>query len=234
MPGCSAGALPKVVHLLRSMEYQDEAGHPVCFGELQNVIGQFPYQSPSVFHFFAADFELPMRIMSESEPEPEMEAESRIGDRSRGASRDRRRGGDRIGSEGEAEAREKCLTRWPMQVLCWLLPNFHPSVFVLNYIRRLSNVISVGAHFPCGNSVVGNEVRYVPANGGPSAVCTVGQLRFKERATLNETVSLLDLLLTGGRMTTHTRATVVRAYKSAGEGHRLQAAQEAVGLSAEY
>merc|ERR1719203_620426 len=62
--------------MLRSMEYQDKAHQPVVFDELQDVIGQFPFQSPTVFNFYRADFELPMPMpMPEPEPEPETEPE---------------------------------------------------------------------------------------------------------------------------------------------------------------
>jgi cullin-associated NEDD8-dissociated protein 1 len=110
---------------------------------------------------------------------------------------------------------------------------FTPQFFI-NYVRLMSNLITVGAYYPCGDNKVGNEVRYVRESGTLSPVCTVGRLRWRERATLNETVSLLDLLLTGQRMTPQTRETVVRAYESASEGSRLQAAQRAVVLSAEF
>merc|ERR1719433_2381084 len=51
------------------------AHEQVVFKELQNVIGQFPFQSPTVFNFYRADFELPMP-MPMPEPEPESETES--------------------------------------------------------------------------------------------------------------------------------------------------------------
>ena len=228
----------KVVHFLRSMEHQDGAGHPVFFGELQNVIGQFPYQSPLVCPFFAADFELPMRSTSESEPEPEVEAEAEpeteAGAEAQAEAESETEAETEAEAQAEAEAEEETESEAEGEAEGEMLDSLAdagpvpaPSTFSrLSFLLNMSNVISVET---CGNNVVGNEVRYVPENGGLSALCTVGQLRFKERATLNETVSLLDLL-----MTTHTGGTVVRAYESASEGHRLQAAQEAVVLSAQF
>merc|ERR1719325_119190 len=58
------------------MEYEDNAREEIVFRELQDVIGQFPFQSPTVFNFYRADFELPMPMpMPEPEPEPEPESE---------------------------------------------------------------------------------------------------------------------------------------------------------------
>ena len=45
----------KLVHFMRSMEYQDVAHEDVVFRELQDVLGQFPFQSPTVFNFYLAD-----------------------------------------------------------------------------------------------------------------------------------------------------------------------------------
>ncbi|CAJ1395594.1 unnamed protein product [Effrenium voratum] len=56
----------KLIHFMRSMEYMDVSQEFVVFKELQDVLGQFPFQSPTVFNFYLADFNLP-------EPEPENE-----------------------------------------------------------------------------------------------------------------------------------------------------------------
>ena len=37
----------------------------MVFEELQDVLGQFPFQSPSVFNFYLADFNLPEPDLSE-------------------------------------------------------------------------------------------------------------------------------------------------------------------------
>uniref|UniRef100_A0A7S1F7N6 PA14 domain-containing protein n=1 Tax=Noctiluca scintillans TaxID=2966 RepID=A0A7S1F7N6_NOCSC len=66
----------KILHLLRAMEYEDLYGSPIIFRELQDVIGEFPFDAPSVFNFFKADYELP--ILPESEPEPESEQPTSI------------------------------------------------------------------------------------------------------------------------------------------------------------
>ena len=75
--GCLREPMVKVIHLFRSMEYKDGSGDPVFFRELQDLMGQYPYQSPFVFNFFSSVFELPMEsMMSEPESEPEAEAEA--------------------------------------------------------------------------------------------------------------------------------------------------------------
>ena len=45
----------KLMHFMRSMEYQDVTRENVVLRELQDVLGQFPFQSPTVFNFYLAD-----------------------------------------------------------------------------------------------------------------------------------------------------------------------------------
>merc|ERR1719428_2375251 len=47
----------KLIHFLRSMEFQDEAGYETVLVDLAEVIGQEPFQSPTVFNFYNADFQ---------------------------------------------------------------------------------------------------------------------------------------------------------------------------------
>ncbi|CAJ1389654.1 unnamed protein product [Effrenium voratum] len=75
----------KLIHFLRSMEYVDAKQELVVFEELQDVLGQFPFQSPSVFNFYLADFNLPepepenaSMNMTGGLPEPEPEAEGLV------------------------------------------------------------------------------------------------------------------------------------------------------------
>ncbi|CAL1161568.1 unnamed protein product [Cladocopium goreaui] len=46
----------KVIHLMRSMEYQDEANRPIFLRNIIEAIGQFPYASPTVFNFYLPEF----------------------------------------------------------------------------------------------------------------------------------------------------------------------------------
>jgi len=46
----------KVVHFMRAMEYKDEKSRPIILSNLIEVIGQFPYASPTVFNFYLPEF----------------------------------------------------------------------------------------------------------------------------------------------------------------------------------
>jgi len=46
----------KIIHFMRSMEYQDEKDRPIVLGNLINTIGQYPYASPTVFNFYMPEF----------------------------------------------------------------------------------------------------------------------------------------------------------------------------------
>lgn len=56
-----AGALRepivKIMHLMRAMEYEDGQNPQVTLHPLHDVIGQFPFRSPSVFNFYLPSFE---------------------------------------------------------------------------------------------------------------------------------------------------------------------------------
>ncbi|CAE7202317.1 unnamed protein product [Symbiodinium natans] len=49
--------LVKIVHFLRAMEFVDAAGRELLFQELQDLLGQAPFMSPSVFNFYRPDFQ---------------------------------------------------------------------------------------------------------------------------------------------------------------------------------
>ena len=69
--------------MLRSLEYMDPQGislfnhEKMHFLQLENLIGQFPFSSPTVFNFFFADYDLPMSDadITAASPEPESEEE---------------------------------------------------------------------------------------------------------------------------------------------------------------
>merc|ERR1740129_477638 len=60
----------KLVHFMRSMNYEDAKRWPVVFKNLENAIGQFPYKSPTVFNYFSHDF-MPAHFTDSSKGEPE-------------------------------------------------------------------------------------------------------------------------------------------------------------------
>lgn len=47
----------KVIHLMRSMEYEDESSRPIFMRNIIDAIGQFPYASPTVFNFYLPEFQ---------------------------------------------------------------------------------------------------------------------------------------------------------------------------------
>jgi len=49
--------LVKLVHFLRATEFVDAGGRELIFKELQDLIGQAPFMSPSVFNFYRPDFQ---------------------------------------------------------------------------------------------------------------------------------------------------------------------------------
>ena len=73
----------KLIHVLWSLEYMDPQGislfnhEKMHFLQLENLIGQFPFSSPTVFNFFFADYDLPMSDadITAASPEPESEEE---------------------------------------------------------------------------------------------------------------------------------------------------------------
>merc|ERR1719324_557729 len=61
---------------MRSMNYVEDSSDLIVLDKLQDVIAQFPFQAPSVFNFFMADYEPPRFSEPEPEPEPEIEPEA--------------------------------------------------------------------------------------------------------------------------------------------------------------
>ena len=197
----------KVIHLLRSMEYKDGAGDPVFFRELQDLIGQYPYQAPSVFNFFSSDFELPMEsMMSEPESEPEAEAEAE--------------------AEAETESESGPVLGPEFEI-------FTPFYFT-NFLNVMFSIIAKGVSFSCDGEYSVGLHTIVMENGNYVFVCPQGSLTLAETGSLNETISNLDMLLTGGRLTPHTRGVVLDAYNSAEDGAKMQAAQKVIAMSAEF
>eukprot|EP00931_Biecheleriopsis_adriatica_P065147 TRINITY_DN39780_c0_g1_i1.p1 TRINITY_DN39780_c0_g1~~TRINITY_DN39780_c0_g1_i1.p1 ORF type:complete len:1646 (-),score=248.85 TRINITY_DN39780_c0_g1_i1:346-5283(-) len=73
----------KLVHLMRSLQYEDATSQELLVKEVGDLIGQAPYESPSVFNFYDAMYmppKLAKRKMEspELEPEPEPEPESLV------------------------------------------------------------------------------------------------------------------------------------------------------------
>merc|ERR1711935_579699 len=71
-----------------------------------------------------------------------------------------------------------------------------------------------------------------PAGKNNDAACTHGSYSLGESATVDETLTELDLLLTGGRLT--SRDIVKNAYETAADGDRFKAAQRAIVMTPEF
>jgi len=195
----------KFIHVMRSMEYKDRQEGPVVFRELQDLIGQFPHQSPTVFNFYTADFELPM---SEPEPEPEPEPEA----------------------EPEPEPEPEPESPPPVAPEFQI---FTPPYF-MGYLNGMSSLIKNGVSGACDSgSGLGIRVNDI-TDGTWRDVCPQGTLTWQGRDTMNETLEELDVLLTGGRLTPVAKEVVQSAYEQAPKWEKLQAAQQAIVMTAEF
>jgi hypothetical protein len=199
----------KLIHLMRSMEYRDGAKSPVAFKELQEVIGQFPFQAPTVFNFYLADFELP-------QPEPEPEPETRM-----------------TTPAPEPESEPEPEPEPESQKVSPEFQIFTPPYFA-GYLNGMSSLINSGVSGHCfpGENLGVSAVEIT--NGWWREVCPQGALTWRGAGPMNQTLEELDLLLTGGRLTPKAREVVQTAYAQAREGERLQAAQEAIVMTPEF
>merc|ERR1719323_436264 len=201
------------------MEYKDRSGSPVVFKELQEVIGQFPFQAPTVFNFYLADFELPMpepepeTKKPEPEPEPEPETKKPVPE-------------PEPEPEPETEKRSRPVSP-EFQI-------FTPPYFA-GYLNGMSSLINVGlsGHHCSWDETLGVS-RYNIHNGHWREVCPQGSLTWREAGPANQTLEELNLLLTGGRLTPRAKDVVMTAYIQAREGERLQAAQQAIVMTPEF
>merc|ERR1719191_961493 len=71
-----------------------------------------------------------------------------------------------------------------------------------------------------------------PSGKADDAACTHGSYLLGESGTVDETLTELDLLLTGGRLTSID--IVKNAYETAADGDRFKAAQRAIVMTPEF
>jgi len=179
----------KLVHFMRSMEYADNDDQQIVFKQLQNVIGQFPYQSPTVFNYFDAMF-MPARLGMRPEPEPE--------------------------SEPEPEPEPEELVAPEFEI-------FTPPL-AINLVNGINSLVS--------NGVSHCEYGFGAYDG--NRFCNRGTLEFTEEVTAAETLELLNILLTGGRLTPQDAEVVRTAYEEAADSDKLSVAQQAIMLTPEF
>jgi len=162
--------LLKVVHYLRSMEFQNEAHMETILTGINKVIGQEPFQSPSVFNFYQTDFQ-PSSFSSGV-----------------------------------------------------FAPEF--QIFTAPWAIGLTNGIMSMIDYGVSDCDNGFGPKY------PSKSCIHGSYSLGESATLDETITELDLLLTGGRLT--STDIVKNAYETAADGDNFKAAQRAIVMTPEF
>ena len=207
--GAHGGALRepilKILHLLRAMEYQDLYGSPVIIKDLQDVIGQFPFSAPSVFNFYQADYELP--VLPESEPEPEVESDAQSS-----------------------------------LVLAPEFDIFTPKYFA-GYLNVMMAIISWGVSGECSSETFAGVSVLWPEDGIYHQICPQGSLKWNSAepdlkwnsAEADESVlDDLNLLLTGGRLSAQSQATVRQAYTDGVVGQQVKSALGALIMTPEF
>merc|ERR1711959_234955 len=151
--------LLKLMHYLRSMEFQNEAHMETILTGINKVIGQEPFQSPSVFNFYQTDFQ-PSSFSSGV-----------------------------------------------------FAPEF--QIFTAPWAIGLTNGLMSMIDYGVSECDDGFGPRH-PSGTGSAAACTHGSYGVGELATMDETLAELDLLLTGGRLSS---MDIVRStYEAAADG----------------
>merc|ERR1740129_1796215 len=201
----------KLTHMMRAMEYKDSEEAITVVRDLSEVMGQFPYKSPTVFNFYLADYALPsMKMGAEPEPEPEPEP---------------------MEPEPEPESEPEPEPIAPeFQILT-------PQYFV-GYLNSMTSLIHSGVGKNCDKrgEDLGIDVRLYDGNTGRQ-MCPQGKLTWSSGTADSDTertLAELDVLLTGGRLTNATKAVVRKTFEQAPEALRLEVAQQAIVMSAEF
>jgi cullin-associated NEDD8-dissociated protein 1 len=161
--------LLKVIHLLRAMEYTSSDQRETVLEDLTDVIGQWPYQSPSVFNYYTVDYQ-PTRF-ADGIVSPEFQI-------------------------------------------------FTPPLLA-GFLNGMMSIIEHGVS-NCDKGF-----------GRSTASCSEsGSLTFEEQGSANETLEQLDLLLTGGRLS--SKEVVREAYETALPGDGLKAAMRTMVMTPEF
>jgi len=216
----------KIIHLMRSMEYKDSEGAEVVFQELHEVIGQFPFQSPTVFNYYLADFELP--AMPKAEPEPEPEAEPEPEPEAEPEPEPEAEPEPEPESEMEPEPEPE-----PSPMVSPEFQIFTPPYF-MGYLNGVSNLIRAGVSNECAPGKSLGITAPTIEDGRWTHTCPQGSLTYGGADSMNATLEEMDVLLTGGRLTPVAKQVVQSAYEHAPEGQKLQSAQQAITMTAEF
>merc|ERR1719148_39564 len=233
------------------MDADSSAHEKIVFMKLQNMIGQFPFEAPSVFNYYLADYDLPSMDLQgpegESEPESEeeeTEEQEENEPESESESEEEEEEEEEEEKEEESEEEEEEMEMDPgvgmddesnralvspeLQVLT--------PMYMIGYLNAMSALVSVGVTgSQCGDGFehIGIDV-YQYKRGDAYSVCPKGHFEWRKRRNMVDSVEMMNLLLTGGRLSSRTKATVTRAYAEAPSDGRVSAAQMAIALSAEF
>jgi len=166
----------KLVHFLRTMEFVDANHSSLVMYNLEDVVGQEPFKSSSVFNFY----------------QPEYQPSSFTGG--------------------------------------LVAPEFQifTAPFAVNLLNGFLSMIDYGGVSAC-NKGVGFSF---DQSNFLSSYCQVGQFQLQEKSNVDDTISELNLLLTGGRLTSINQTKL--SYETAAVGDQFKAVQRAIVLSPEF
>jgi len=98
----------------------------------------------------------------------------------------------------------------------------------------MSSLIHNGVSGHCNTGeTLGADVHYI-AEGSRQRMCPQGLLSYRQSWDANDMLSELDVLLTGGRLGAKSKATVEAVVADSAPGKRLQVAQQAIAMTAEF
>jgi cullin-associated NEDD8-dissociated protein 1 len=111
---------------------------------------------------------------------------------------------------------------------------FTPPFFV-GYLNGMTSLINSGVSYDCGQGEnLGMNIHWTVSNGHWRKMCPQGSLAWQGPGSASEVVDELDVLMTGGRLSSRSHGTVLQAYLDAPPGQGLQAAQQAMIMTAEF
>jgi len=166
----------KIIHFLRSLEFMDANHSELVLYNLEDVIGQEPYKSSSVFNFYQPDYQ-PSSFS-----------------------------GDVVAPEFQ----------------------IFTAPFAVGLLNGLLSMIDYGGVSACNKGLgYSYDQSHLLAS-----YCQVGKFHLKEKSNANDTISELNLLLTGGRLTSVNQTK--HTYETAAPGDKFKAAQRAIVLSPEF
>jgi hypothetical protein len=162
------------------------------------VIGQFPFDAPSVFNFFESDYELPDTPVSKPDSEPEVD-----------------------------DAASTSVLAPESQV-------FTPQ-YITGYVNVMLAIISWGVSDSCDSHLSAGIRGAWREDGQWIQACPQGTLNWDAAVETEEgTLTELNLLLTGGRLSSGSLDTVRWAYRDGVKGQQVKSALGAFIMIPEF